>query len=60
MSLKDCPKCWDHPCTCGYEYPDLNPDDVRDNIDKVLEDHGFNHCPATIESYLKEEIERKK
>lgn len=20
MSLSDCPKCWDTPCTCGYEY----------------------------------------
>lgn len=20
MSLSDCGKCWDTPCTCGYEY----------------------------------------
>ncbi|OPZ65993.1 MAG: hypothetical protein BWY85_00160 [Firmicutes bacterium ADurb.Bin506] len=20
MSLSDCPKCWDTPCSCGYEY----------------------------------------
>jgi hypothetical protein len=20
MSLSDCPKCWDTPCECGYEY----------------------------------------
>lgn len=20
MSLSDCPRCWDTPCTCGYEY----------------------------------------
>lgn len=20
MSMSDCPKCWDTPCTCGYEY----------------------------------------
>lgn len=20
MSLSDCPKCWDTPCTCGWEY----------------------------------------
>lgn len=20
MALSDCAKCWDTPCTCGYEY----------------------------------------
>ena len=20
MSMSDCVKCWDTPCTCGYEY----------------------------------------
>jgi len=20
MSLADCVKCWDNPCTCGYDY----------------------------------------
>ena len=20
MSLSDCPKCWDTPCDCGWEY----------------------------------------
>lgn len=20
MSLSDCPKCWDTPCSCGYQY----------------------------------------
>jgi hypothetical protein len=22
MSLSDCIKCWDSPCTCGWEYRD--------------------------------------
>lgn len=20
MTITDCPKCWDTPCTCGWEY----------------------------------------
>jgi len=20
MSLSDCPRCWDTPCGCGYQY----------------------------------------
>lgn len=20
MSMSDCPKCWETPCACGYEY----------------------------------------
>lgn len=26
MSLSDCIKCWDAPCTCGYEYRKMNRD----------------------------------
>ena len=22
MALSDCPRCWNTPCTCGYEYKD--------------------------------------
>lgn len=24
MSLSDCPKCWDTPCTCGHEWHNPN------------------------------------
>ena len=22
MALSDCPRCWETPCVCGYEYKD--------------------------------------
>lgn len=22
MALSDCPKCWETPCHCGYQYKD--------------------------------------
>ena len=24
MAMSDCIRCWDTPCTCGYEYKDYN------------------------------------
>ena len=24
MSLSDCPKCWETPCVCGWEYRNLS------------------------------------
>lgn len=28
MSLSDCPRCWDTPCTCGYEYRNYTEDEA--------------------------------
>lgn len=40
MSLSDCAKCWDTPCTCGWDYRDWSVKGIHKHINmlnKVLE-----------------------
>jgi len=37
MSLSDCPKCWNTPCTCGYEYRDYSRDRKIELASVILE-----------------------
>jgi hypothetical protein len=32
MSLSDCEKCWDTPCTCGHEYKSWTVARLREQI----------------------------
>ncbi len=32
MSMSDCIKCWDTPCTCGYGYRDWSVERLRQQI----------------------------
>ena len=51
MSLSDCIKCWDTPCTCGYGYTEWSEERLAEQIamlERVLaekqgpdEDEGF-------------------
>jgi hypothetical protein len=39
MSLSDCTKCWDTPCTCGWYYRLMSNNRLKNRIDllnKVL------------------------
>lgn len=36
MSLSHCPKCWDTPCECGYEYRNWSPQRRQALADKLL------------------------
>jgi len=33
MSLSDCPKCWDTPCECGWEYRNYSIEGLRKRSD---------------------------
>jgi hypothetical protein len=45
MALSDCPKCWDTPCTCGYEFRNSSPE-YKETMTKSI--NGF-----TIEDVFK-------
>ena len=32
MSLSDCERCWDTPCTCGYSYRDWSKQSILNQI----------------------------
>ena len=35
MSLSDCLKCWDTPCTCGWEYRKNSIKSLQERIDML-------------------------
>jgi hypothetical protein len=46
MSLSDCEKCWNTPCTCGYEYKKYSTSfllALKEVIDKELDDRKNQH-----------------
>lgn len=46
MSLSDCEKCWNTPCTCGYEYKKYSTSlllTLKEVIDKELDDRKNQH-----------------
>jgi hypothetical protein len=41
MALSDCPKCWETPCVCGYDYRMYDMDrliKMRDMFQKLIDD----------------------
>ncbi len=46
MSLSDCEKCWDTPCTCGYEYKKYSTSrllTLKEVNDKEVENRKNQH-----------------
>jgi hypothetical protein len=37
MALSDCHKCWDTPCSCGYDYKDYTPEQLAAHIARICQ-----------------------
>lgn len=45
MSMSDCEKCWDTPCTCGHEYRGMRSED-RLRIAQAALPEGYAIVPV--------------
>lgn len=53
MSLSDCSKCWNTPCTCGWNYRKYSVSDltkIRDMFDSIIK-WKSDHPDAKFGSY---------
>ena len=54
MSLSDCVKCWDTPCTCGYDYKDYSK---RRRIELASVVLGIDY--DTLKRHVKKHVPKK-
>jgi hypothetical protein len=59
MSLSDCEKCWDTPCTCGHDYRDWSKDKLIEFVVSVVSKHPKQE-QIRIMSAVLEEVKNKK
>jgi len=48
MSLSDCIKCWDNPCSCGWDYRNYPKQSIKDKIEmfKLILKYKTDHPHA--------------
>lgn len=59
MALSDCPKCWETPCQCGWEYREYNNQEMINTITSIL---TYKNRSEAIEilKQVNENIKQKK
>lgn len=65
MSMTDCIKCWDTPCTCGYDYRNWDVKRLKSIIDvmqkvldeKILSGESVESTPTLYEKLCIRTIE---
>jgi hypothetical protein len=56
MSMSDCEKCWDTPCTCGHDYEGWSVERLEAQIQMLQRVRFQKLCPPTL--VKAEELER--
>jgi hypothetical protein len=55
MSLSDCEKCWDTPCTCGWDYKHYSKErlvEMRDIFQQLIDGtHKYSIKKNSCSSY---------
>ena len=54
MSLSDCIKCWNTPCTCGYEYQNYGVQNLSETIFNMI-----NYYTSEQKLQIIKEVEKK-
>ena len=60
MALSDCPKCWDTPCTCGYQYRNYGGPMLEEQVFSMFEYVPITKALEVIEKVKIKLIERQK
>lgn len=56
MAMSDCPKCWETPCICGYDYKDYDEDKLFNLIVAILSHHNETKQLNVLNSIIEEII----
>ena len=54
MSLADCMKCWDTPCTCGWDYRTYSRQALEDKIElfRLILKYKTDHPDAKFSQFF--------
>jgi hypothetical protein len=57
MALSDCPKCWNTPCNCGWEWKDYTIPSLNWYIKMLsaIKEYKMTHLGATFSWYCEDE-----
>lgn len=59
MSLSDCIKCWNTPCTCGYGYKEFSQSALANHIASITQYRTKDEAKEIISSAI-EEVDKLK